>query len=192
MQRDYSEYTGNEDHALFILVKERDREAFAAIYRKYHQYLYSIALKYLKNGEMAEDAVQHVFVKLWETSGRVEIEINLKNYLYTMTKNHILNLIRSQRETVAIHYMEAQETIPSVNDLEKDMENREIRDFLYRAIDALPPKKREVCIRKLETSDSNRQIADKMGVSVHTVKSHYQESLKSLRAYFQKIKLLLP
>ena len=46
-------------------------------------------LRYLKNVEAAEEAVQHVFVKLWESVRHIEIEINLKNYLYTMTKNYI-------------------------------------------------------------------------------------------------------
>ena len=32
------------------------------IYRKYHRYLYALAMKYLKNTHLAEDAVQHVFV----------------------------------------------------------------------------------------------------------------------------------
>jgi RNA polymerase sigma factor (sigma-70 family) len=87
MKKDLQEFAINEDHALFILLKKRDREAFSAIYKKYHRYLYAIALKYLKNTQMAEDAVQHVFVKLWESTSDIHIEINLKNYLYTMTKN---------------------------------------------------------------------------------------------------------
>jgi len=60
--------------------------------RKYHRYLFALAYKYLKDTGMAEDVVQHVFVKLWETTGDIQIEINLRNYLYTMTKNFILNL----------------------------------------------------------------------------------------------------
>ncbi|MFY9515787.1 MAG: sigma factor [Dysgonamonadaceae bacterium] len=79
----------NEDHALFLLIKKGDKDAFVAIYHKYHPYLYSLALRYLKNVEAAEETVQHVFVKLWESVRHIEIEINLKNYLYTMTKNYI-------------------------------------------------------------------------------------------------------
>ena len=37
---------------------------------------------------------------------------------------------------------------------------------------------------------SNQEIADAMGISVNTVKSHYQESVKMLRDYFRKIKLM--
>ncbi|NCB26707.1 MAG: RNA polymerase subunit sigma-70, partial [Bacteroidia bacterium] len=36
MQKEMPDYNRNEDHALFILLKKRDKEAFSAIYAKYH------------------------------------------------------------------------------------------------------------------------------------------------------------
>ena len=177
--------------ALFLLLKKRDKEAFSAIYQKYHRYLYALALRYLKSTQKAEDAVQHVFVKLWESTDRIHIEINLKNYLYTMTKNYILNTIRDQKEEISIHYMNAQVEFPGHDDIVKKVEEKQLHELLYQQIDRLPPQKKEVCMRKLKTSDSNQQIADKMGISIHTVKSHYQESLKILRTYFHQIKSLL-
>lgn len=190
MQNESPTYSRNEDNALFLLLKKRDKGAFSAIYQKYHRYLYALALKYLKNTQMAEDTVQHVFVKLWESTHKIHIEINLKNYLYTMTKNYILNTIRDQKEEISLHYANAQGEIPGHDDIMKKVEEQQIHDLLYEQIDLLPPQKKEVCMRKLKTSDSNQQIADKMGISVHTVKSHYQESLKILRSYFQQIRML--
>ena len=161
------------------------------IYQKYHRYLYSLALKYLKSVQMAEDAVQHVFVKLWESTADIHIEINLKNYLYTMTKNYILNMIRDHKDAVSLNYVNAQMDLPAHDDIIREVEEKQMHEMLYRYIDQLPAQKKEICMRKLKTSDSNQEIADKMGISVHTVKSHYQESLKILRSYFQHIKMLL-
>ncbi len=191
MKKTLQGYTGNEDHTLFILLRKRDKEAFSMIYRKYHRYLYALAMKYLKNTYLAEDAVQHVFVKLWESTHDIHIEVNLKNYLYTMTKNYILNYIRDNKEKVTLSYEQAQFDLPEEEDILRAMEERQMQELLYRGIDQLPPQKKEVCRRKLETDDSNQQIAEKMGISVHTVKSHYQESLKLLRGYFMKIKMIL-
>ncbi|HHU97678.1 MAG: RNA polymerase sigma-70 factor [Bacteroidota bacterium] len=190
MPNDFFPYNRNEDHALYLLLKKRDKEAFSMIYQKYHRYLYALALKYLKNPDAAEDAVQHVFVKLWESTAKINIEINLKNYLYTMTKNYILNTIRDRKEEVSIHYVNAQADGEG-EDILKKIEEEQLTELLYEQIDLLPPQKKEVCLRKLKTSDSNQQIADKMGISIHTVKSHYQEALKILRSYFQQIKTIL-
>ncbi len=175
---------------MYLLLKKRDKDAFSMIYQKYHRYLYALALKYLKNPDAAEDAVQHVFVKLWESTAKINIEINLKNYLYTMTKNYILNTIRDRKEEVSIHYVNAQADGEG-EDILKKIEEEQLTELLYEQIDLLPPQKKEVCLRKLKTSDSNQQIADKMGISIHTVKSHYQEALKILRSYFQQIKTIL-
>jgi RNA polymerase sigma-70 factor (ECF subfamily) len=191
MQKEVPDYGRNEDHALFILIRKRDKEAFSMIYQKYHRYLYALALKYLKDTHLAEDAVQHVFVKLWESTRDIHIEINLKNYLYTMTKNYILNFIRDHREMVSLNYVSAQIDISGQEDILQAMESKQMQDILYKGIEQLPPQKKEVCKRKLETDDSNQQIAEKMGISVHTVKSHYQESLKLLRGYFENIRMIL-
>lgn len=191
MQKEFRGKERNEDHALFILLKKRDKEAFSMIYQKYHRYLYSLALKYLKSVQMAEDAVQHVFVKLWESTADIHIEINLKNYLYTMTKNYILNMIRDHKEAVSLNYINAQIDLPAHEDILREVEEKQMYEILYKCIEQLSPQKKEICMRKLKTSDSNQEIADKMGISVHTVKSHYQESLRILRSYFQQIKILL-
>lgn len=190
MEKNFPDYVRNEDHALFLLIKKRDKDAFSAVYQKYHRYLYLLAVKYLKDAQLAEDAVQHVFVKLWETTKNIEIEINLKNYLYTMTKNYILNTIRDHKEEISLSYANAQIDIPGQDDIIKALEDKQMRSILYQGVESLPPQKKEVCLRKLETADSNQQIADKMGISVHTVKSHYQESVKILRSYFQQIKMM--
>lgn len=190
MEKNFPDYVRNEDHALFLLIKKRDKDAFSAVYQKYHWYLYLLAVKYLKDAQLAEDAVQHVFVKLWETTKNIEIEINLKNYLYTMTKNYILNTIRDHKEEISLSYANAQIDIPGQDDIIKALEDKQMRSILYQGVESLPPQKKEVCLRKLETTDSNQQIADKMGISVHTVKSHYQESVKILRSYFQQIKMM--
>ena len=191
MSKKMSMHTRNEDQALFLLIKKRDKEAFSALYYKYHAYLYAIALRYLKNKDLAEDSVQHVFIKLWENTKTLNIDINVKNYLYTMTKNHILNQIRDNKEIISLNYANAQQEISDQNDFIKSMEEQQTIDVLLKGIESLPPQKKEVCLLKLEDDITNQKIADKMGISIHTVKSHYQESLKMLRDYFQKIQILL-
>lgn len=190
MPQKFSIHTRNEDQALFLLIKKRDKEAFSALYYKYHLYLYALALRYLKSKEMAEDAVQHVFIKFWESTKSLNIDINVKNYLYTMTKNHILNQIRDNKETISLNYANAQQEIRDEDDFLKSMEEDQTIDILHEGINSLPPQKKEVCLLKLEDNITNQNIADKMGISIHTVKSHYQESIKMLRDYFQNIHML--
>lgn len=191
MSRNFSTYTNEEDHALFILIKKRDKEAFTVVYQKYHAYLYALALRYLKNSELAEDAVQHVFVKLWEKSKDIDIGVNLKNFLYTMTKNHILNQFRDNKKIISLNYMSDQMDVSFESEFSSILDEIELSDLLKKGVEKLPPQKREICNLKMEGNISNQEIAEKMNISIHTVKSHYQESIKMLRAYFKKIKLMI-
>lgn len=179
-----------EDEALILLSKQKDKEAFTIIYQKYHQYLYALAYRFLKDSDMAEDTVQQVFVKLWELIHEIEIDISLKNYLYSMTKNHILNQFRKNKETLSLNYINAQTEFTDDTDIIKLIENVELSDLLHKGIDNLPNQKKEICKMKIDDNKSNQEIADEMGLSVNTVKSHYQEAVKMLRAYFKQIKLM--
>lgn len=190
MRTQFSKYADNEDAALFQLIKKKDKEAFTIVYYKYHQYLYNLAYRYLKDTEMSGDAVQQVFVKLWVSIPFIEIEINLKNYLYTMTKNFILNQIRDNKEMISLNYQNNQIEISDDSDILKMLEDNQLSNFLYEGINNLPSQKMEICKMKIDENKSNQEIADAMGISVNTVKSHYQESVKMLRDYFRKIKLM--
>jgi RNA polymerase sigma-70 factor (ECF subfamily) len=151
-----------------------------------------LAFRYLKDVELAEDAVQHVFVKLWDSARYIEVDINMKNYLYTMTKNFVLNQIRDNKEMISLNYENAQiEITDESSDIVSIMEDKQLRSLLYEGIQHLPPQKKEICHLKIDENKTNQEIAEEMGISVNTVKSHYQESVKMLRDYFQKIKLLL-
>lgn len=180
-----------DDEAMILLSKQKDKEAFTIIYQKYHRYLYALAYRYLKDSDMAEDTVQQVFVKLWEIIHEIDIEINLKNYLYSMTKNYILNQFRKHKETISLNYINVQTEISDDEaDIVKLIENVELSDLLHKGIDNLPNQKKEICKMKIDDNKSNQEIADEMGLSVNTVKSHYQEAIKMLRVYFKQIRLM--
>ena len=109
-----------------------------------------------------------------------------------MTKNFVLNQIRDNKEMISLNYENAQiEITDESSDIVSIMEDKQLRSLLYEGIQHLPPQKKEICHLKIDENKTNQEIAEEMGISVNTVKSHYQESVKMLRDYFQKIKLLL-
>ncbi|GHV10910.1 DNA-directed RNA polymerase sigma-70 factor [Bacteroidia bacterium] len=157
------------------------KQAFEAIYRKYHRMLYSIAFRYLSSAEGAEDATADVFVHFWEIRREVVIETSLRNFLYTLMKNHILNQLRGSKpvfltmESAEIYQKEEEET------LEELLEKKEMRNRLYKAINSLPEQKRKICLLKMEENLKNEEIAQRMNISLNTVKTHYLIALRMLR-----------
>lgn len=191
MNKRFLSISGQTDDELLILLQKGSERAFTTIYERYHKLLYVVAYKYLKNNDAAKDAVQQIFLKFWESRSLLSININLRNYLYTMLKNHLLNEIRNNYTALEKNYELAQETIKYENEILAKLEEKELTEQLYRAVDGLPEQKKVVCLYKLRDSLSNQEIAEKMQISIPTVKTHYSQAIKLLREHFDKLLILL-
>ena len=176
-----------DDETLFARVERGDVEAFTVVYKKYHKLHYVLAYRYLMNKTMAEDAVQHVFTRFCEFRSGLRVGVSLKNYLATMTKNHILNVIRNENTAVAKNYEIAQSTPEYEDTLVENLEKKELMSLFYQALDKLPSQKREICMMKVRDELTNQEIAERMHLSVNTIKTHYSEALKLLRAHLHKL-----
>lgn len=176
-----------DDETLFARVERGDVEVFTVVYKKYHKLLYVLAYRYLMNKTMAEDAVQHVFTRFWEFRSELRVGVSLKNYLATMTKNHILNVIRNENTAVVKNYEIAQSTPEYEDTLVENLEKKELMSLFYQALDKLPSQKREICMMKVRDELTNQEIAERMHLSVNTIKTHYSEALKLLRAHLHKL-----
>ena len=179
------------DEYLLALLGKGDEQAFTIIYQRYHKLLYVVAYKYLKNDCSAKDSVQQIFYRLWESRSVLIINMNLRNYLYTMLKNHLLNEIRNNYTAMEKNYELAQEKVEYEDDLLDNIEKKEIEEQLYQAINGLPEQKKQVCLYKLGGNLSNLEIANKMGISVPTVKTHYAQAVKMLREHFNKLLFMI-
>lgn len=179
-----------DDDKLFARISQGDEEAFTIVYNKYHKLIYVLAYRYLMSVEMAEDVVQHVFTRLWEYRSELCVNISLKNYLFTMTKNHVLNLIRNENNALIKNY-EIVQAIPTYeDDLIEKLEEKEMMSLFHQAVELLPPQKREICLMKIKEELSNQEIADKLKLSINTVKTHYSEALKLLRLHLGKMLII--
>ena len=186
-----SKYSSFSDEQLFNLIENGDKMAFTEAYNKYHRLLYSVSYRYLMDREKAEEAVQYVFVRLWEYRSDLNIGISLKNYLFTMTKNYVLNIIRNENSMTEKQYELAQRASEFADDFVEKFENRERMDIFYKALDKLPEQKREICLLKVREELSNKEIAERMNLSVNTIKTHYSEALKLLRIHLKKMLMII-
>lgn len=180
-----------DEAELFRLVQEGDRQAFTIIYEKYHKMLYVLAYRYLKDSDKASDAVQQAFIKLWEFHSDISISINLKNYLYTMTKNFILNQIRNETNALTHNYKIVQDNDEYEDNILENIERKELMNAFHQAMKLLPEQKRMVCRYKMEDKYSNQEIAEKMDISINTVKTHYAQAVKLLRLHIEKMLIFI-
>lgn len=163
-------------------------KAFRVLYEKYTPALRYFAAKYVDREAMVDDAVQDVFVSLWEKRKDFKTENSLKSFLYTSVKNCCLNLIRHRkvqdRYTEVVLQEEQQESFLN-NILEA-----EIFELLLNVFNELPPACREVYRLSLE-GKKHEEIAQELQITVNTVKKHKNNANHYMRKRLKHILLFV-
>lgn len=163
---------------LFLAIKNDDYISYNTLFTYYYaplcQYVYSL----LKDKEDTEDVVQELFLRLWNNRRKITIEENMSGYLYKMAKNRTLNHIRFQSKYKAI--LEKQEG--DMSGYEDDrLESKEIRMALYDCIDRLPGRLKEVLLLHRIKELKQKEISEKLNISIQTIKNQIWMSLQKLR-----------
>ncbi|MFC3196112.1 RNA polymerase sigma-70 factor [Parapedobacter deserti] len=180
--------TDLSDEGLVGLIKNDDRAAFVAIYDKYWEEMYTCAFHFLPHREVCEDVVHDVFLKLWKSRRKININ-SLRNFLYVAVKNTVLNKIRAQRKHVAI--AEQEMLLLASEQADHELALKEIRGIFERSLDDLPDKCRQILILSRKEHLSNKEIAERLNISTKTVENQINIALKRIRWRMQDFLRLL-
>ena len=179
------------DYEVLMQLRNGNEKAFSAVFDTYHRYLYVLACRYLMSDSYAEDAVQHTFMRLWEGRETFDYKTGIKNLLFTILKNYILNEIRHNNLVIQKNYELAQFNEEMEAGFLHNLEDADFKTHLYKLIEQLPPQKREVCLLKIQQGLTNQEVADAMNISIPTVKSHYTQVIKLLRSQMDKLLMIV-
>ena len=171
------------ERAWVVGIAAGDEAAFEAMFRAYYQPLYRFAHSYLHEREAAEDVVHDVLFRIWERRAQWDIEGSLKTYLFTATRNRVLDYLR--RLTIRRHTAAdpaAAGTALRVVGIEERVEGAELAAAMQRAIGRLPERCRHTFLLQRQEGLSYEEVARVMGVSPATVKIQMGRALKALRA----------
>lgn len=169
-----------------VKIQEGDEEYFRKTYDDYHKQLYGLALKYLKSKELAEDAVHDVFIKLWNYRDKLDEEGSLKGFLFTSMKNHVLNMVRDRKRDIKKNKKYAKLRTLSKNSTEAAITYKNYKRVFEAGLEELPDGKREIFNLKMEKGFSNKKVAEKLDISVNTVKSQYYKASKFIKSHLSK------
>jgi RNA polymerase sigma-70 factor (ECF subfamily) len=174
----------NDEELLKRFRKESDIEILGVLYERYMHLVYGVCLKYLEEREAAKDEVMNIFEKLITAVPVQEIN-NFKTWLYVVTKNHCLMLLRSRKSEAAhrelmlddpTFFMEKETGMhPLGNDEDIEMKR------LEECIEKLKDEQRR-CIQLFYYEGYGyREICEKLGMNENKVKSYIQNGKRNLR-----------
>lgn len=169
-----------EDSQLVKALKSGDRKAFSVLYKRYWGNVFHFSKLYMDSKEHAEDIVQEVFIRIWESKDFLKEDDNFKGLLFITTRNLIFNQFRKNlnedfyKKTV----LEAMEESYNIED---DIDAHNLSEYINLLIEELPEKRREVFKLSRKEHKSHKEIALLLNISEKTVENQIREAIKFLR-----------
>jgi RNA polymerase sigma-70 factor (ECF subfamily) len=166
-------------------LRRGEKKAYEEIYNDFFGVIYHLCLQYLHDEEASKEIVQDTFMKLWEIRETLNDQINIRNFLYTITKNNCLNYLRNQsialKYQTNMKYLEMQFNYEALEKLGNYFQFEELKTKIDDAISKLPEEVRETFMMNRFDDLHYKEIAQKLDISVKTVEARISKALRILR-----------
>lgn len=174
-----------EKHLLHQLING-DEKAFCQLYATYKNRIIQFVLTFVKSSNLAEDIFQDVFIAVWQNRVMINPDHSFSSYIYTITRNRILNHLRSESYKKEFQE-EAKHTLSfQTNNTSESIDENDLKQIIQQGMALLSNRQREIFEMSRDGQLSHKEIAKKLNISTHTVQEHISTSLKTIRGYLQK------
>lgn len=178
-----------DERDLIRQCQKGDVQAFRQLVERYEDRIYGLACSILGDSEVAKDAAQEAFIRVYRALGKFEGRSSFYTYLYRITTNVCLTFAqREQRrpDRVSIEGMQEASDMTldrflGTDEPQNDIERIGLREEIQKVLDYLSPEHRAVVVLKDIEGFSQEEIADVLDVSVGTVKSRLSRARARLR-----------
>ena len=152
--------------------------AFRDLFMEYYPSLFSFARHYVEESSVAEDLVQDIFVKVWETRESLKKVDDMSAYLYQMVRFKCFNHLKGEKVRSNARQLFTQEL--QIHEIDNYIREETFR-VVGKAMEELPPACRTVFSMALDGYKA-KDIADELNIAVETVKKQKQIARRILRA----------
>jgi RNA polymerase sigma-70 factor, ECF subfamily len=174
---------GPEERALVLRLQRRDPQALAELYDRYGKMAYSLVLRVVRDGAIAEDLVQETFLRVWNRVHSIDSEKgSLGPWLLAIARNRAIDYLRSSagRERKAVELDETDHA-PLYSGMEADILISDQARRVKVAMEKLAPNYRAVMELAYFEGLSQSEMAVQMGQPLGTIKTWVRTALQSLR-----------
>lgn len=167
-----------------------DKSDFENIFKEYFNPLVNFVNRYLNNYENSREVVQNTFVKIWNYRNQIEVKTSTKAYLYQMTKNSMIDFIRSKKNIISVDLTDKQiEFLQETT--EDDLDPYIVRQAFETAMSDLKNKPREIFTLNKFEGLTYEEISSHLNISkrsvednVARVSKHIKDKLKNHPYFF--------
>ncbi|MCR8556935.1 sigma-70 family RNA polymerase sigma factor [Mucilaginibacter sp. BJC16-A38] len=172
-----------DERELLAKVAAGDQRAFKLLYEVYKKKIYTYSAGLLHSDILAEEVMQEVFLKIWRMGEGLTAIDNFPAFIKTMARNRSLDAMRKLVASAKAEQLLTQNYAEAHNETEETILLNETRKLLEAAINLLPRQQKEVYLLCQQDGLRYEDVADKLDISINTVKTHMKRALSFLRTH---------
>jgi RNA polymerase sigma-70 factor (ECF subfamily) len=172
----------NED-ATIDAFRRGDEFAFVTLYNRYRGPVYIFCSKLLLDEDLAGDALQETFLRVYENRGRLLRTTAFRSWLFAIARNQCYNAIRQGRRTVSLGAV-AEQAVTGATPATR-LERREQTELVNRFLGQLKFEHREVLVLREYQNMSYEEIAAVTKTTVSSVKSRLFKARRRLAGFLE-------
>ena len=180
-----SSYIENE---LFVRISEGDEAAFSLCYAEYGRMLMPFLIRLVGSRDSGEEIIQEVFLKVWLHRDRLAEVENPKSWLFRVAANTGRNWLKKQM--IIEHHLQAQQQEASRDLVAERLDLRSVANLVQATIQSFPPQRKLIYQLSREEGLKPAEIANRLQLSVSTVKNTLLSALKTIRENIEEAGLL--
>ncbi|KLT66527.1 hypothetical protein AB669_04925 [Pedobacter sp. BMA] len=177
------------DLELFDKIVLDDMSAFNELFNRHWAKVYGVAIRYIKDEELALEIAHDIFVNIWNKRSQLNIDA-FQNYVVTSASYHGIRkskALKAMPITYVEDYIESEQNVlklqpySSVNLGEQKIAEEEFNSAIASLLESLPNRCREIYLMSRHENLSIAEIALKLEISKRTVENQLTAALKHLR-----------
>jgi RNA polymerase sigma-70 factor (ECF subfamily) len=174
--------TDASDGALVVAIGRWREEALAEAYRRHAGAVFGLARRVVNDTALAEEVVQEVFLRLWNTPERFDPDRgSLRSFLLAQTHGRAVDLLRADSSRRRREEREARETAEAGYDIEHQVWDLAIAEHVKAAMAVLSDDERRAIELAYFGGHTYREVATVLGTPEGTVKSRIRTGLRRMR-----------
>lgn len=159
--------SNEQDLQLIEKCKNGNSRAFGELVEKYQKPLFNASFRIVNDRDVAQDVTQTVFIRAYEKLDTYNPRFKFFSWIYRMTVNESINVIRQQKSKVAIDDL----NIASDDNPETQMQNTQVEEAVESAVSRLPIDYRLVTVFYYFANLPYQEISFILDIPEKTVKS---------------------
>ncbi|MFP3860506.1 MAG: RNA polymerase sigma factor [Bacteroidales bacterium] len=161
-----------------------DQSSYALLVERYKNMVFTIAIRMLKNHELAEEVSQDAFLKAYKSLKQFKKKSKFSTWLYRIVYNQCISELRKQKQnTMSIDDESSSKSVLNIEDTlnkTEGLENEDRKYYIEKALSYLPEDDRMIITLFYQNEMTTEEIANIVNLSVSNVKVKLYRSRNKL------------